>query len=1322
MDMEQKDADSLKCNTLRVLINYPNGIKFGDFIGAYYQIHHFHPQLSHYGYRSLRHLLDDMRETVVVKGSQTSEPVMKLIDGLNIGGWLDEIENDGLDSFEEEDSKLKVEEDSRLKVEEDSRLKVEEDSRLKVEKRARRKDAAADLAEVLATVTNLLIEYKSGLKFDKMKTLLLSTIGVDLQTFSIAKGYKDAITFLVDHVPNLIIRHQDDKYVVQLSKDLTVASVPICSILKLYPDGLKLSKLKEAVKKKCGYDLYVFCFLVGYNDIVSCLQEIPELVVKRNSNRNCTVRLKSASFSCSSYGSSPCSSSGSDQPICISNSSNQDESEKKALLNKVMASLTDLLSRYISGLRVKKMKELLLTEEGIDLEKVTFALGYKNMVKFLEQNMPPLILNYKRKRLYSVSIQPLSVPLLKSKGTADPPNSAPVPFRWSSCVSSSSSDSDQTSNKSNQDEPDKRPVLSDVMDLVIALLSNYKNGLRIKKLQDFLLTDEGIDLEKFSIAQGYKDTVEFLEQKMPQLRLTYQVNRDNTLVTQSHSASEGHAQQMQGSTSAVRDLSASDSPCQNIPASIAVIPPEVNNVFHTTQSCLSTMSLNLPSFHESPNTVSVKAKSSSVVRSQQPNPHQPSAKSVTEQILGNSHMTTFQPSTVQDELKQQVARVLARHPNGLSLFQFRIAYSAAFKQHFPVGNASSTKERLLEMPDVVCMKGQGVQVLLFPVSPDVSTAKPGQPASSKVENVAVASNLALVHPVPVTKSTVKTLDSHSIGTPHLGSPEKPVSKDCCISKDQHRSMLLPQCQEQEKTRTSLPGFSDQLSKVEDIPVLPGYFVQDEPAAPRATVMPIPRSHPSFLQYYESIRALENKRNKPFTEFHTHNTPGVVKIMQKNTSPLNGPDPKLRATPFVPHYPAALPTYPQGTVCGENLHPGKSQFTSSTNSKISVPSVDSTPSPPVLVKPEICSPRSTSQSSNTIQPILPVQPPSPSEQRNYNHAIADFDSLSEAQIQSRAAHNFSSPNSSAKSSTPSLPRKSNSFFPPRSQLDHQLQQPNHVRLDDLQSVSSADQRKASLDQVSPAAMYQRTPTYANSLETSSNTESFIACSVGGSLHASSVVTNDSSTLSSVSSRTRAASPSSSQLDFTADTYDEIAYTSTITCKSSPLFSETQVSAQQRQYVRAAATVISNTETTSPTSLSPESTTSSHHQFAYSSSRITTNSSALSSETYAFTQTTETIIASSTKMASSISSLDSTTSIPCQHANVSAKATNTSSVLLKSTACQTPDADFEASLTNDPPSENNLTLSSSEQEDQSSPQQKEQVPVNPNPKTSGKCLIL
>lgn len=75
--------------------------------------------------------------------------------------------------------------------------------------------------------------------------------------------------------------------------DLTVASVPICSILQSYPDGLQLTDLKEAVKKKCGYDLEVFCYQVGYDDIVSCLQQIPELIIIQNKNRNCHVRLRS---------------------------------------------------------------------------------------------------------------------------------------------------------------------------------------------------------------------------------------------------------------------------------------------------------------------------------------------------------------------------------------------------------------------------------------------------------------------------------------------------------------------------------------------------------------------------------------------------------------------------------------------------------------------------------------------------------------------------------------------------------------------------------------------------------------------------------------------------------------------------------------------------------------------------------------------------------------------------------------------------------------------------------------------------------------------
>ncbi|XP_026575009.1 mucin-17-like [Pseudonaja textilis] len=1311
MDSERKVPDDLRYNVLQLLINHPNGIKFGDFSAAFYQIHNFHPKFSHYGYCSLRQLLDHMKETVVVEGKRSCGSVMKLVSGLNLDGLLDEIENSGLDSFEEEDSRLK-----------------EEKGRERKEDTAA---SAADLAEVLAGITNLLIKYESGLKIEKIQTLLLSTIGIDLQAFIIAKGYKDILTFLGDQIPKLIIRHRENLHrcVVQLSEDLTVVSVPICDILKLYPDGLKLSKLKEAVKKKCGYDLEVFCYQVGFCNIVSCLQEIPKLIINRNKSRNCRIQLKpgysscsssrssrspsdseqpictskkvkqAASekkpvpFSCSSYQSSYSSSSDSDQSTGTSNNSNEDESEKMPVLGEVMALVTALLSNYEKGLRIFKLQEFLLVKDGIALENFSIAHGYRDTVEFMKKKMPQLVLSCQRDRLNTVAIEPHS-------------------------------------------------ALKYVTASLTALLSRYMSGLRVIELQDLFLAEEGFDLEKFSLALGHKDTVEFLEEKMPQLKLNYRTNRLNSIVIKPHSDLEDNSKP----ASTLDDPSASDSECQNEPASIAVVPPEVN-LFHTNQSYPNTMSSNL---HESHNTLSVKAKSSSLssIPSQQPNPCQPSAKSVTEETPASSQVPIFQPSTTLDELKQQVAQILAKYPRGISLFQFRIVYSATFKQHFPVGNASSTKQRLLEMPDTVYIKGHGVQTLLLPVSPDVSPAKPGQPASSKVENVAVVCNLSLVNPEPVTKPAVETFDSHSVLTSPLIPPEKPGSKDCCSSKDLSLNMLLAPCQEQKKAITSLPGFSDQLdlSKVEDIPVLPGHSLpKDEsliipqsflmPAIPRAAMMPVSEPPHSFLQYYQSVRIVENKGNNPFTELHTQSTPGSIKVMEMNKSCLNGPDPKLGEIPFIPHCFAALPTYFQGTECGENLQPGilKPRFATPTKSKISdtVPSVDSTPVPSVLVKSEIHPPGGASQSSNSIQPMLPVQPPPPilsTEQRNYNCALLKFDSFSEAQKQSRTLQHFSSPESTAKrSSASSLPRNSANCFPSRSQLNHHLQQPAHARLDDLQStsVSLADKnlRKASLDSISPVAVYPRKPTYVNPLETSSTTESSIACSVSGSLHTSSVITNNSRASSSVSSRTTAAvSAASLLLDSTANSYDQIAYASAkITSNSTPLFSETQASTQQRQYSRAASTVISNTKT-SPTSWSPESNTCSHHQFAYASSRITTNSSNLSSETYQgpSTQASETIISSNTKTASSISSLDSTTSIPCQHAYASAKATSTSSVLSKSTAYQTPISDCKASLSHPPPTQNNLTSSLSKQGDQSSSLQEKQV--THVSKIYDGCLIL
>lgn len=50
-------------------------------------------------------------------------------------------------------------------------------------------------------------------------------------------------------------------------------------------------------------------------------------------------------------------------------------------------------------------------------------------------------------------------------------------------------------------------------------------GLRVEKVQELLLRKEEVDLEKFSIAQGHKDSLAFLECHMPELKIRYEENR-----------------------------------------------------------------------------------------------------------------------------------------------------------------------------------------------------------------------------------------------------------------------------------------------------------------------------------------------------------------------------------------------------------------------------------------------------------------------------------------------------------------------------------------------------------------------------------------------------------------------------------------------------------------------------------------------------------------------------------------------------------------------------------------------------------------------------
>ncbi|XP_060111018.1 uncharacterized protein LOC132583383 [Heteronotia binoei] len=485
MALDVVDADVLKRNIVHLLLKHPQGIKYGDFSGAFYKLHGHHPQLALHGYGSLKCLLTDMKNMVVLENNSETT-VIKLANGIPFDPWLDEGDEwdnfeEGWDSSEEEIQSLKDDDD-------------EDD----------------DEADPCGPAASLDTDFSAcNLVPQKM-------------------GRKEAV--------------------------LTAALVPILSILQDYPKGLNLPILTEALKKR-GFDLEHFSQDMGYGDIIHCLLDVPGLHLiffNDMSAHNCVIQLLSSSSGLPalplSTGSSlhkPLSSSATDsfpqqlieaKPASRSSAAsqataslscdldcsaiksktlNQNELGKKpeglTAPKEVLVSLSNLLNTYLMGLRVKKLQELLLSITGFDLEKFSIAQGYKDTLEFLEHQMPKLKIRYDENRQNSVVKQGKKKKRKKSQNF--------------------------------QEKMTKTPA--EVLTLLPNLLSSYPEGLRVKKLQTFLLSVTGFDLEKFSIAQGYKDTLEFLGHQMPELKIRYDENRHNCVVMQGKKKKQKKSQDFQ---------------------------------------------------------------------------------------------------------------------------------------------------------------------------------------------------------------------------------------------------------------------------------------------------------------------------------------------------------------------------------------------------------------------------------------------------------------------------------------------------------------------------------------------------------------------------------------------------------------------------------------------------------------------------------------------------------------------------------------------------------------------------------------------------------
>ncbi|XP_062813289.1 uncharacterized protein LOC103279780 [Anolis carolinensis] len=779
MALEEGDADNLKRRVVELLLQNPQGIRFENFSGAFHQLHGYYPRIALQGYHTLKELVADMKNAVVVE-RRSRQQVLKIAKGFRLDCWLEGEKGNGLETSEREVENLRDEDQV---------------------------GGETTLADILDLLISLLTEYKSGLRISYIQKFMLSKHAVDMEKFSIAQGYKNIMEFLGHELPELIVRYQEKtcEYVVQIPEglfasdlsvesdfstwsspsstqdltrtnsasslyytcksdpnhvkqptkyvpDLPAASKLIRDVLKSFPCGIKVCSLKRVLRKRCGFDLEAFRTQHGYQDVLSCLKDVPDLfLLNTNRHRNCLVRLQPCPF-------------GSDLSLDSDFSGYSSHSEPDGLT------------------RTNSVLSLESTSSCTPSLDTNFSVGHTNV----EPKKP-------RSTNSAVSLPSTSVSV---------PNHVKEPTNQALAVSLPST---SVSVPNHAKEPTNQALaLPEVLSLVSDLLTKYKDGLRIKKIQDFLMATNSIDLEKFSIMQGYKGSVEFLQRQMPYLSYMKRNQRLNSVfklgikakkkqpqkhpqtgttkknpsvasvpplmnapVLQSTKplepvCSESGFGSVSKSSVTAHDFTASKSQSQSLPLQAPSTPHQVKNTIH------SSMRIPLPSFHEVHNASPAKPNNSGQSISngphQKPNvclcgppPMEEVSCQLDRQPSNKSKMTKDEPSQDQDDLKQQVAHILALHPEGMSLFQFRAAYSATYQQHFPMDNTASVKQRLQEMPDVVSMKSYGVQTRLLSVSRAMPSLKSGQPVSATMEKASVVPGLSQPRTVSLTQENSEEL-------------------------------------------------------------------------------------------------------------------------------------------------------------------------------------------------------------------------------------------------------------------------------------------------------------------------------------------------------------------------------------------------------------------------------------------------------------------------------------------------------------------------------------------------------------------------------------
>ncbi|XP_044844259.1 uncharacterized protein LOC123349989 [Mauremys mutica] len=682
------------------------------------------------------------------------------------------------------------------------------------------------LAEVSAWVRDVLGRFPLGLKVGKLKEALRGERGLDLEELSRQRGCGDALR-LLRALPHLWLRDPDkgDACLARLdageavtppapqpppdpappsarhssspppdapadggptgapgeTPGLAEVSAWVRDVLGRFPLGLKVGKLKEALRGERGLDLEELSRQRGCGDALRLLRALPHLWLRDPDKGDaCLARLDADAAVNAPSPSQPAEAGG---PRAVGPARRTQAQRRGAKPGAMETLIRGVLAPYPSGIRVKNLQKLLAGKHGADLEAFSQASGYGGVVPFL-WDVPGLTLRGAEKGNNCI---------VQLQRGSPHPHAASCPGEAAAGIPPKAGAADSWDAGDQGPEPAAalERGATEVLTLLRCLLRQYKSGLRLQKVQELMLERHGLDLKRFVSSRGKEDVLGYLQRHLPALKYRQTETGDKCIVWLGTgqkkgfgSLPPGSARPLPGSKRCLLPTNAAERPpppatdCLNrqLPSATTNQPllpslPSGREPFRAP-AVLGKMGKSpganprLPAWLLSPprptgacsglrteegtqesgarpasaplvlraeeGTQESGARPASaplVLRAEertQESGARPASAPLVLRAEEGTQESGAQPPEDLRELKRKVGAILAGHPGGMSLFQFRAAYSAAHQHPLPLGRTASTKQRLAQMPDVVRMQGCGVQMLLLPVDPDEPPgAEPG---------------------------------------------------------------------------------------------------------------------------------------------------------------------------------------------------------------------------------------------------------------------------------------------------------------------------------------------------------------------------------------------------------------------------------------------------------------------------------------------------------------------------------------------------------------------------------------------------------------------